>query len=103
MAKGEEAVKKLADLDAQRGMAGKTAEAIRELGNPPAPMQAPENQVLSDTDIAKNLMTQAEQMKKQAETLLTEAKRLEQEAKELSPNDVRPTTKKATTKKKQAA
>jgi hypothetical protein len=104
MAKGEDAVKRLAELDSNRGMAGKVSENIRELGNPEAPSQISENGVLSDVDIARNLQSQAETMKRQAETLLAEAKRLEQEANELSPTDAKKTTtKKTATKKKQAA
>jgi len=42
--------------------------------------------VLSDTDIARNLVTQAEQMKAQAATLEAEVERLMTEASELDPS-----------------
>jgi regulator of replication initiation timing len=104
MSKGEEAVKKLAEMDSSRGMAGKKPEVIREVGVPQVKVAADENSVLSDSDIAKNLQSQAEMMKRQAKELLAESKRLEEEAKGLSTSDAKPrTAKKAASKKKQAA
>ena len=104
MEQGEEAVKRLADLDAQRGMRG---NAEKDLFAPPnsraGAVDIPaESGVLTDEDLANQRLNQASDMKRQAEQLLAEAKRLEQEAKELAPKNVR-TTKKTTTKKKQAA
>jgi prefoldin subunit 5 len=104
MEQGEEAVKKLADLDSQRGMRG---NAEKDLFAPPnsraGAADIPANvDVLTDADLANQRLNQAADMKRQAEQLLAEAKRLEQEAKELSPN-VRTTAKKTTSKKKQTA
>lgn len=104
MEQGEEAVKKLADLDSQRGMRG---NAEKDLFTPPnsraGAVDLPADAgVLTDADLANQRLNQAADMKRQAEQLLAEAKRLEQEAKELAPKNVR-TTKKTTTKKKQAA
>jgi hypothetical protein len=104
MEQGEEAVKRLADLDAQRGMRG---NAEKDLFSPPnsraGAVDIPaDTGVLTDADLANQRLNQAADMKRQAEQLLTEAKRLEQEAKELAPKNVR-TTKKTTTKKKQTA
>ena len=115
MAPGEEAVKKLAEIDSQRGMTTKpnTKKPVeKEVGVPPnsrageVDVSAYTNSgVLSDADLAKQRRDQAAQMKLQAEQLLAEAKRLESEAKDLTPtSDVKRTkTKKATTAKKQEA
>lgn len=105
MEKGEDAVKKMAELDAQRGMKGGNAD--KDLFAPPntraGAVDIPaDTGVLTDADLANQRLNQAADMKRQAEQLLAEAKRLEQEAKELAPKNVR-TTKKTTTKKKQAA
>lgn len=107
MEKGEDAVKKMADLDSQRGMKGGNAD--RDLFAPPntragaVDIPADSAGVLTDADLAKQRLDQASDMKRQAEQLLAEAKRLEQEAKDLAPKNVRTTAKKTTTKKKQAA
>jgi hypothetical protein len=120
MEKGEEAVKRMADLDKEAGMVGKKkVREGREVGMPPnntsvsrtnidvegnASAAALIKGVLSDDDLATQRLSQAEQMKAQAEQLLAEAKRLEKEAKQLSPaKNVTTKTKKTTTAKKQAA
>lgn len=96
MEKGEEAVRKLAELDASRGMSGKKREQINEVGvprgsrsqeakvpvgNTPAPLDG----FLSDADLAKDRVRQATNMKAQAESLLTEVQRLLKEASDLDP------------------
>lgn len=114
MEKGEEAVKRLSDLDKNAGMQTKRRVEPREVGMPPSRNSAdvqPTNSaidyvsgVLSDEDLAKQRFEQAEQMKKQAEQLLAEAKRLEKEASQLKPaKNVTTKTKKTATAKKQAA
>lgn len=121
MEKGEEAVKRLADIDKGAGMSGKKRAAPREVGMPPNPNQNVSRTgaqveatdsaaaylagALSDTDLAEQRISQAEKMKQQAEQLLAEAKRLEAEAAELNPANNVPTTrtKKTATKKKQTA
>jgi hypothetical protein len=108
MAQGADAVKRLADLDAQRGMKGGKA-AEKDLFAPPNSRAGEVNVsdstdgVLTDADLANQRLNQAADMKRQAEQLLAEAKRLEQEANELAPTNVKRTTKKTTTKKKQEA
>lgn len=110
MAKGKEAVDRLAELDSQRGMSKTSKPRVtegRELGVPPntkaGAVQVPEaNGVLTDADLAQQRLTQAADMKRQAEQLLAEATRLETEANELSPSNVRK-TKKTAAKKKQTA
>ena len=79
---GEEAIKKLADIDNSRGFAdNKIIDRMHDVGEP-APIA---NGVLSDADIAKGRIEQATKYRAEAEGLITEAKRLEQEAKELTP------------------
>lgn len=94
MEKGDEAVKKLAEMDASRGMAGG-----RDLGDPVKTSAASvnTNSVLSDADIAKQRLDQATKMEAEAKSLLAEAKRLKEEANSLAPKvkNVRTTTKKA--------
>jgi len=105
MEQGEEAVKKLAAIDNQRGMKGGRDDS--DLFAPPnsragaVDITDTSTGVLTDADLANQRLNQAADMKRQAEQLLAEAKRLEQEAKELAPNAR--TTKKTTSKKKQAA
>lgn len=118
MEKGEEAVKKMADLDKNAGLQTKKREG-REVGMPPNNSSVSRTNIdveatdsaaaylkgtLSDTDLIEQRLSQAQQMQKQAEQLLAEAKRLTEEAQQLSPvkNGTRK-TKKATTPKKQAS
>lgn len=110
---GEEAVKRMAELDSQRGMTGNRNKkpVDKEVGVPPntrageVQIPATNDGVLSDADLAAQRLSQAETMKRQAEQLLAEAKRLENEAKELSPSKNVKTTraKKAKTASKQEA
>ena len=113
MSQGEEAVKRMAEIDSQRGMGGTPPQKRRveqEVGVPPnsragevqVPMSAPLDGALSDADLSAQRLSQASNMKRQAEQLLAEAKRLETEANALSPKNVT-TTKKTKTAKKQAA
>lgn len=94
MAKGEEAIKRLAELDANKGMTNKkTAADVKEVGAPnnsratPAqvPLQAPTDGILSDQDLAQSRVRQAESMKLNAQQLLAEAERLLAEAADLDP------------------
>jgi len=111
MAKGDEAVKRMAELDSQRGATGKqnpkrTKVVETEVGVPPnsraGEVILPESGFLTDADLAAQRLEQSAQMKKQAEQLLAEAKRLESEAQSLAPKNVT-TTKKTKTTKKQTA
>ena len=110
MAKGEEAVKRLAELDASKGMTGKKREQIREVGVPPNSLSkevtvpqsaqpAPLDSFLTDADLAKERVRQATNMKAQAESLLNEVQRLLTEAAELDPS-LNPNASKSTTTKK---
>ena len=108
MAKGEDAVKRLAEIDASKGMSNKrkTPEA-QEVGVPvnsrstAAPIPVATNAVLSDSDLAADRVKQATTMKVQAESLLHEVQRLLSEAAALDPTlktNVRTTKKKAAVK-----
>ena len=113
MSKGDEAVKRMAELDASKGMVGqkktsKSKVVETEVGAPPnsraGEVVLPESGFLSDADLAAQRIEQAAQMKRQAEQLLAEATRLESEANELVPTkNVRTITKKTATTKKQTA
>jgi hypothetical protein len=126
MEKGEEAVKRLSEIDAGAGMSGKKkVREGREVGMPPNNTSmsrtnidvdatdsaaayvkgALTDGVLDDAELAQQRLSQAASMQKQAEQLLAEAKRLTEEAKSLTPAKNAKTTraKKATTSKKQAA
>jgi len=114
MAKGEEALKKLQDLDANRGISGKTAPRraeIQELGEKKT-REAQGNTsaaemlsgMLSDSDLAAQRAEQAMKMEETAKQLLAEAARLKQEAESLSPKveNVGTKTKKTSTKEQEA-
>jgi hypothetical protein len=114
MAKGEEALKRLQELDTNRGMTGKTAPRkaeIQELGEKKT-REAQGNTsaaqmlsgLLSDSDLAAQRLEQALKMEASAKELLAEAERLKAEAKNLSPkvDDVGTKTKKTATKKQAA-
>lgn len=93
MKTGEAAVKRLAELDAQKGMGSKTKRKaeLQEVGVPPSSrtqsVVVPDNStgVLSDADLASSRLAQAELMKKNAATMLAEAERLITEATQLDP------------------
>jgi hypothetical protein len=85
---GEEAVKKLADIDAGRGYADPSKKrGGRELGEPKKAAESAVNTsgVLTDADLAKANLDQAAKMETQAKTLLAEAKRLKEEASSFAP------------------
>lgn len=120
MAKGEEAMARLQNLDSNRGLVGKKNNTdknqprraeIKELGErkmreaqgntSAADMLAG---MLSDTDLATQRLEQAQKMEASAKALLAEAARLTEEAHSLSPkvDNVGTKTKKTATKKQAA-
>jgi len=117
MARGEDAVKRLQEIDSNRGMTGKRRQAEpREVGVPSNSRSTPVEGnmsaeqlvagVLSDNDLAQQRLSQAQQMRKNAESMLAEAARLEAEATSLTPsttNGKTTRTKKAKAPKKQEA
>lgn len=110
MSLGEEAVKKLEQLEKDKGMTGK---AIRKKSGAQPVTESTaitKSDILSDTDIANNLREQAARMAAEAKTLLQESDRLMKEASAMLPQeketvtaDVKPKSKsKKTTTKVQA-
>jgi hypothetical protein len=103
MKQGEEAVKKLTEMDASLGMQDPVDVARRLRGDKkPEPVKAT-GDVLGDQTLATNLRQQAERMSREAKGLLAEAARLEKEAATLDPVKVEaPKVKKTKTKKVEA-
>jgi hypothetical protein len=83
---GEDAVKKMAELDNQRGIQDPAEVARRMRGDvPSAPIAASSNDALGNSTLANNLRTQAERMSREAQGLLAEAQRLLTEAASMEP------------------
>ena len=114
MQKGEEALKRLQDIDSSRGYTGKKAPrkaTIQEVGERRT-REAQGNTsavdmlsgLLSDSDLAAQRLEQAQKMEASAKQLLEEAARLTKEAASLSSkvDNVGTKTKKAATKKQAA-
>jgi hypothetical protein len=83
MNEGEEAVKKLAELDSQMGMRDKTKPPAKTATIKPEPNTAATD-VLDNTQLAKQRIEQAKKMRAEAKMLTEEARRLEKEAQEMS-------------------
>ena len=85
MKQGEEAVKKLAEMDASMGLQDPVDVARRLRGDQnKAPVQS-SGDALGDQTLANNLRTQAEKMSREAKGLMAEAERLLKEAASLDP------------------
>lgn len=109
MAQGEEAIKKLAEMDKQLGMQdpyqvakrmresrdARTPETIPPVKQPVTESAPASNGALNDTVLAANLRSQADRMTREANGLLNEAKYLEEQANQLDPVAV-PAVKKKT-------
>jgi hypothetical protein len=120
MAKGEEATKKLAEMDSKNGLQSKKRDNTgRNVGEPvkaPEPalpvLQAPVDGVLTDEAIASQQKLQATRMRNEAKALLAEAERLDSDAaaltgatvvaKKAGPGRPKGSTKNGTTSKKTA-
>ena len=84
---GEDAVKRMAELDQSRGMQDPADVARRmrgQQGKQP-PIVAPSGDLLGDASLAKQRIEQAQKMEREAKGLLAEAQRLMKEAKSLDP------------------
>lgn len=105
MKKGEDAIKKMAELDANAGISGKRRSDPREVGAPrnsrATPAQVTES-VLTDEDLAQQRLDQAERMRESAKQLLAEAERLANEAAAMSAPTIKTTRAKTTNAKKTA-
>ena len=93
---GEEAIKKMAQNDASRGMVApevkRKAEAeykAQQVQQQAAPkFQAPQDAALSDRDIAANMVFQAKKMETEAKQMIAEAARMKKDAQRMDPNVV---------------
>lgn len=94
MEKGSEAVKKMAQADATRGLVDaptkRAAEAEFKRSQAEkataSKMQATSNDALSDRDIAANMLEQAQRMEAEAKGMIAEAARMKKEAEKMFPN-----------------
>jgi regulator of replication initiation timing len=91
MKQGEQAVKRMAEIDQSRGLQDPKDVAKRKRGETPTmdsmipPLQAPATGALDDASIAAGLQAQATAMEAQAKSLIAESKRLQAEAAALLP------------------
>ena len=83
MKQGEDAVKRLAELDASSGLQDPADVARRMRNNNKTTATAPG--ALDDSTLAQQRIEQAEKMEREAKGLLAEAKRLKEEAASLTP------------------
>ena len=110
---GDEAIKEMANLDANRGMTGKVRprdDYGREIGAPTDAVRQGSNAIagsdaalaLDDAALARNFQQQAERMAAEARSLLAESDRLLKEAAQLSGAKSEPAVKSTRGRKKQA-
>lgn len=85
MKQGEEATRKLAEMDKSLGLQDPQDVVRRMRGPQPEQNVSASNGTMGDTDIANNLRQQAEKMSREAKGLMAEAERLLKEASSLDP------------------
>ena len=90
MKMGEDAVKKLAEMDASLGLQDPRDVARRMRGDK-APAQTTASNALDDASLANNLRNQAQRMLAEAKGLMAEADRLNKEADALLPKKAKKT------------
>jgi hypothetical protein len=91
---GADAIKKMAENDASRGMVApdvkRKAEAeykaTQTQTSPAQPFQAPAQGALSDRDIAANMLAQAKRMEIEAKSMIAEAARMKKDAEKMDPH-----------------
>jgi hypothetical protein len=85
---GEDAVKRMAELDQSRGMQDPADVARRMRGSQgkQPPVVASSGDALGDASLAKQRIEQAQKMEREAKGLLAEAQRLTTEAQTLDPS-----------------
>jgi hypothetical protein len=97
MKKGEDAVRRLAEIDKSNGLQDPSDVARRMKGdklpqqlqeNKALPVNQSMNAALDDSSIARQRFEQAQRMEREAHSLLAESKRLIEEAKSLDPTVV---------------
>jgi hypothetical protein len=94
MKQGEDAVKKLAEMDASMGLQDPVDVARRLRGDQKKASVQATGDALGDQTLATSLRQQAERMEREAKGLLAEAARLSQEAASLDPVKAAPKAKK---------
>ena len=101
MQQGEEAVKRMAELDSSRGLQDPADVARRMRGDPqPKQQVSASNSAMGDSDLANNLRQQAAKMSAEAKGLLAEADRLLKEASSMDGSATETTPAKKTPKVK---
>lgn len=85
MKMGEEAIKRLAEMDKSMGMQSPADVARRMRGDNKSVESSQSSNVLGDNQIANNLRQQANKMALEAKGLLAESERLLQEAEQMDP------------------
>jgi hypothetical protein len=93
MKQGEEAIKRLAENDAARGMVDPGAKRAAEAAykNKQAQPAAPVSDAgLSDRALAQNMLTQAVRMEAEAKGLIAEAARMKKDAERMDPTVIAP-------------
>ena len=85
---GEDAVKRMAELDQSRGLQDPADVARRMRGQKTnqSPIVSPSGDLLGDASLAKQRIEQAQKMEREAKGLLAEAQRLTTEAQTLDPS-----------------
>jgi hypothetical protein len=109
MEKGEEAVKRLAEMDRSRGLQDPVDVARRMRGestdpalrNRPPVASVPDG-MLGDTDLARQRLAQAQRMESEANGLLAESRRLMEEAYSMDPQLAPKSSAKSVAKKSKA-
>lgn len=84
---GQQAIDKLKQLDRESGLKDtrKNPNAMKQAPAPVAPV-APAVDILDDTSLAQNYISQSVRMRAEAQSLLAEATRLEEEAQKMNPS-----------------
>jgi hypothetical protein len=85
MKQGEDAVKRLAELDSSRGLQDPADVARRLRGDKMPAVSKVSDGALGDNDLANNFRAQAEKMSAEAKGLMAEAQRLLKEAAAMDP------------------
>ena len=96
MKQGEQAIKKMAENDASRGMVApevkrkaeaeyKASQAPKSDVFTPPPLKAGQDGALSDRDIAANMLAQAKAMEVNARAMVAEAARMKKDAERMDP------------------
>lgn len=93
---GEHAVQKLEQLERESGFKDTRKNPAK---TEPAPTVTNTVDVMDDSALASNYVSQATRMKAEAQTLLAEAARLEEEAAKLNPSSVKKVTKRGKSSK----